>query len=291
MLVIQPICASRWSMFFSAFTARRAAFACASSRRLGEDRRDQEQHLATVRIASESRPSWRAHRRGTASSCRCPSHARRSCRRTWRRSAVRDPIRRPARSPAGPAGTARSSTARGCCNSGPRSRSCGPSPDRSAHRSRGPRRSRPAATNPQSCVADLNVFVGHVVALVVRRQSLHAEILGRQIGTAGHHVPAPAPARNLVQRADDARRQVWRIGEGRQRRHDPQPRGRRRHQRRHHRRFLPRDRHAVLQIDVARVLPGLADIDRIFQQQVVECRPARSRAQGRGTCRTTSSRR
>lgn len=117
---------------------------------------------------------------------------------------------------------------------------------------------------------DLDVLIRHVVAEVVIRQLGVAEVLRREVGTAGHHVPAGAPARHLVQRADGARHQIGRVGEGGERRHDAEMPRRRHHEGRHHRAFLARHRHAVLEVDVARLLPHLADVDRVLDQEIVE---------------------
>jgi hypothetical protein len=99
--------------------------------------------------------------------------------------------------------------------------------------------------------ADLDIFFGHVITLVVLRQLLHAEILRRQVGTARDHVPAAAAGRNLIERADDPRGEIRRVGEGRQGWNDAEARRRGRHQRGHHGRLLARNGHAVLQKDVA----------------------------------------
>ncbi len=117
---------------------------------------------------------------------------------------------------------------------------------------------------------DLDVLVRHVVAEIVVRQLGVAEILRREVGAAGHHVPAGAPARDLVERPHRARHQIGRVGEGRERRHDAEMPGRRHHQGRHDGAFLARHRHAVLEVDVAGLLPHLADVDRILDQEIVE---------------------
>ena len=119
-------------------------------------------------------------------------------------------------------------------------------------------------------LADVDELLRHFVALVVRRQAVHAEILRRQVGAAGDHVPAAASAGDLVERADDARHQIGRVGEGRQRRHDAEMRGRRCHQGRDHRGFLARDRHAALQEIVPAGVVVFADVDRVLEQHVVE---------------------
>ena len=69
----------------------------------------------------------------------------------------------------------------------------------------------PGSHEPQSRLHDLHVFVGHVVAQVVLRHPVHAEIHRREVGTAGDRVPADAPGRNLIQRRDQPRQQIRRI--------------------------------------------------------------------------------
>ena len=105
MLVIQPNCASRRSMFCPAFAARCAAFASASAVRLGQDRRDQEQHLATVGIATALHHLG-AHVVAVLLHLLDALDVRHDRIGIFaRQRAARDPIRRPARSPAGPADT------------------------------------------------------------------------------------------------------------------------------------------------------------------------------------------
>ena len=118
----------------------------------------------------------------------------------------------------------------------------------------------------------LHVFIGHVVAQVMLRHPLHAEIHRREFGTSGDGVPADAALRDLVQRRHESCQQIRRIGIGAEGGDDADAGGDRGHQRGHHRRVLPRHGNAVLQIDFRGPVIALADIRAVFEQDVVEAR-------------------
>ena len=90
--------------------------------------------------------------------------------------------------------------------------------------------------------------------------------------TAGHHVPADTAAGNLVESSQQPRQDVGRIGEGSQRRNDPDSACGRKHPAGHHRWILTRRGDRLGEIDIHAVLPCTGHIGGILDQQVVEAR-------------------
>ena len=132
---------------------------------------------------------------------------------------------------------------------------------------------RPGLPRAPQPVNDVHVLVGHVVAQIVLGHSGHAEIHRRVVRTPGHHVPSSPPRRHLIERRHQPREQIGRVGIGSECRNDADARGRGHHQTRNHRRVLARHSDAVLQVDLGRPGPALADIGRIFEQHIIEAGP------------------
>ena len=116
----------------------------------------------------------------------------------------------------------------------------------------------------------IDVFVGHLVALFARRQLVEAEILRRGVLARGDDVPAEPPAGDVVQRRAEPRQHERRIGQRGHRRDDAQPRGRRRDQRGERRRIVLRHLQRVLQRGLGAVAIGLGHHQRVLDHDVVE---------------------
>ncbi len=116
----------------------------------------------------------------------------------------------------------------------------------------------------------VHVFVGHVVAQIVLRQAVQAEIARGEVGAAGDHVPAGAPVRHLVQRRHQPGQEIGRVGEGREGGDDADPAGHGGHQAGDDRRVLPRHCDRVVEVDLARGGVAFAYVGRVLEQDVVE---------------------
>ena len=97
-----------------------------------------------------------------------------------------------------------------------------------------------------------------------------AEIHRREIGAAGDGIPADATCRHLVERRHEPGQQVGMVGVGAEGGDDADARRHLRHQGGDDRRVLPRHGDSLLQVDLGRAAEALADIRRVFEQDIVE---------------------
>ena len=74
-------------------------------------------------------------------------------------------------------------------------------------------------TGPE-LIAEIHIFIGHVVAQVAWRQFIHAEVLRGEIFARCHDVPAESPFADMVRCCAQAREHERRIGHGRHRSND-----------------------------------------------------------------------
>ena len=125
------------------------------------------------------------------------------------------------------------------------------------------------ASFPQ-LVHDLHVFVGDVVAMVVRVLRVHPHPLGRAVEVAGHDVPSDPPARQMVQRRHPAREWIRRLERERAGHAKSEMLGDLRHRRNHQHGVVDRHLDALANrgIDVAAV--DVVDPEHVGDKQAVE---------------------